>query len=138
MLALMWLLNIRPLRRLLISRPFLKTYLRMLPTMSATEREALEAGSVWWDGELFTGKPDWSRLLNTRPGAALRRGAGLHRRAVEQLCAMVDDFDVTPSPRGPAARSLGIHQARTLLGNDHPEAVRRAGTGSLRAVLGPG
>ena len=64
---MMWLFNIRPLRKALISRPFLKTYLRMLPTMSATEREALEAGTVWWDGELFTGKPDWNKLLDTRP-----------------------------------------------------------------------
>ncbi len=54
LLVSMWLFNFRPLRKALISRPFLKTYLRMLPTMSATEREALEAGSVWWDGELFT------------------------------------------------------------------------------------
>ncbi len=67
MLALMWLFNLRPLRKALISRPFLKAYLRMLPTMSATEREALEAGTVWWDGELFTGKPEWEKLLGTRP-----------------------------------------------------------------------
>ena len=67
MLAMMWLFNIRPLRKALISRPFLKTYLRLLPTMSPTEREALEAGTVWWDGELFTGKPEWSKLLQTRP-----------------------------------------------------------------------
>ena len=45
MLVVMWLFNIRPLRKALISRPFLKTYLRMLPTMSATERDALEAGA---------------------------------------------------------------------------------------------
>ncbi len=56
-LALLWLLNIRPLRKALISRPFLRAYLRLLPKMSRTEREALEAGTVWWDGELFSGKP---------------------------------------------------------------------------------
>ena len=52
LLALLWLLNIRPLRKALISRPFLKTYMRLLPTMSQTERDALEAGTVWWDGEI--------------------------------------------------------------------------------------
>ena len=80
LLVLMWLFNVRPLRKALISRPFLKTYLRLLPTMSATEREALEAGTVWWDGELFTGKPDWNKLLRHAPGAADSRGAGLPRR----------------------------------------------------------
>ncbi len=38
----------------------------MLPTMSTTEREALEAGTVWWDGELFTGGPDWKKLLSAK------------------------------------------------------------------------
>jgi acyl-CoA dehydrogenase len=95
LLASMWALNIRPLRKILISRPFLRTYLRMLPTMSATEREALEAGSVWWDGELFTGKPDWDKLLNTRPAQLTAEEQAFIDGPVEQLCAMVDDFDVT-------------------------------------------
>ena len=50
-----------------VTRPFLRTYRRLLPTMSDTEREALEAGTVWWDGELFTGMPDWRRLKNLPP-----------------------------------------------------------------------
>jgi acyl-CoA dehydrogenase len=95
LLASMWALNIRPLRKALISRPFLRTYLRMLPTMSSTEREALEAGSVWWDGELFTGKPDWKKLLDTRPAQLSAEEQAFIDGPVEQLCAMVDDFDVT-------------------------------------------
>jgi acyl-CoA dehydrogenase len=95
MLVLMWLFNIRPLRKALISRPFLKAYLRMLPTMSATEREALEAGSVWWDGELFTGKPDWNKLLNTRKAQLTAEEQAFLDGPTEQLCALVDDFDVT-------------------------------------------
>ncbi len=95
MLVLMWLFNIRPLRKALISRPFLKTYLRLLPTMSPTEREALEAGTVWWDGELFTGKPDWSKLLQTRPAQLSAEEQAFLDGPCEELCAMVDDFDVT-------------------------------------------
>jgi acyl-CoA dehydrogenase len=95
MLAVMWLFNVRPLRKALISRPFLKAYLRMLPTMSQTEREALEAGTVWWDGELFTGKPDWDKLLKTRPAQLSPEEQAFLDGPVEQLCAMVDDFDVT-------------------------------------------
>jgi acyl-CoA dehydrogenase len=95
MLVVMWLFNIRVLRKALISRPFLKTYLRMLPTMSSTEREALEAGSVWWDGELFTGKPNWDKLLKTRPAQLTAEEQAFMDGPVEELCAMVDDFDVT-------------------------------------------
>jgi acyl-CoA dehydrogenase len=40
-----------------------RTYKRILPQMSETERVALEAGTVWWDGELFRGNPDWNKLL---------------------------------------------------------------------------
>jgi acyl-CoA dehydrogenase len=95
MLIVMWLFNVRPLRKALISRPFLKTYLRMLPTMSSTEREALEAGTVWWDGELFTGKPDWKKLLNTPAARLTAEEQAFLDGPAEQLCAMVDDFDVT-------------------------------------------
>src|SRR5512140_3627611 len=48
LLAALWLLNIRPLRKAIITRPFMKAYLKLLPSMSQTEREALEAGTVWW------------------------------------------------------------------------------------------
>ena len=64
----------------LITRPFMKAYLKLLPAMSQTEREALEAGTVWWDGELFTGAPRWQKLLAAQAAAALRRGAGISRR----------------------------------------------------------
>ena len=66
----------------------------MLPAMSDTEREALEAGTVWWDGELFTGRPDWPKLLARRRRAD-RRGTGLPRRPCEELCRMLDDWDIT-------------------------------------------
>jgi acyl-CoA dehydrogenase len=91
----MWLFNLRPLRKALISRPFLKAYLRMLPTMSSTERDALEAGGVWWDGELFTGKPDWDKLLGTPPARLTPEEQAFIDGPVEQLCAMVEDFDIT-------------------------------------------
>ena len=57
------LLLIHPLRRLLISKPLFAAYKKILPRMSDTEREALEAGTVWWEGELFRGAPDWNKLL---------------------------------------------------------------------------
>src|SRR6202046_5810754 len=55
--ALLFLFNIRPLRIRLLTRPFMKKYLKLLPAMSSTDREALDAGTVWGAGELFTGGP---------------------------------------------------------------------------------
>ena len=52
-----------PIRRALVSNPLLGLFRRILPDMSSTEKEAIDAGTVWWDGELFSGAPDWDRLL---------------------------------------------------------------------------
>ncbi|HBZ30352.1 MAG TPA: acyl-CoA dehydrogenase, partial [Nitrosomonas nitrosa] len=51
------------LRRHLFSKWILKFFRRILPQISQTEQEALDAGTVWWEGELFSGKPDWHKLL---------------------------------------------------------------------------
>ena len=95
LLALLWLLNVRPLRKAIISRPFLRTYLRLLPTMSDTEREALEAGTVWWDGELFSGNPDWSKLRSTPPARLSAAEQEFIDGPCTELCRMLDDFDIT-------------------------------------------
>jgi acyl-CoA dehydrogenase len=89
------LLNIRPLRRVLISNRFLLVFKRMLPPMSRTEREALEAGTVWWDGELFTGGPDWSKLLSAKAPALSAEEQAFIDGPCEELCRMIDDFDIT-------------------------------------------
>jgi len=94
-LALVWALNVRPLRKLLVTRPFMKAYLRLLPSMSATEREALEAGTVWWDGELFSGAPRWGRLLATRKAQLSAEEQAFLDGPCEELCRMVDDWDIT-------------------------------------------
>jgi acyl-CoA dehydrogenase len=61
------ILSVTPLRRVLISRHVLALFRRALPDMSSTERDAIEAGTVWWDAELFTGRPDWDTLLAHGP-----------------------------------------------------------------------
>jgi acyl-CoA dehydrogenase len=63
--------------------------------MSQTEKEAIDAGTVWWDGDLFSGKPDWDRLLATpRPRLSAEEQAFLDG-PVEELCAMCDDWEIT-------------------------------------------
>jgi acyl-CoA dehydrogenase len=93
--AILLLLNIRPLRVRVMSRPFLRTYRRLLPSMSATEREALDAGTVWWDGELFTGGPNWAKLMSAKVPALTPREQAFLDGPCEDLCAMLDDWDIT-------------------------------------------
>jgi acyl-CoA dehydrogenase len=93
--ALLLLLNVRPLRLRLVTRPFLRSYRRLLPSMSATEREALDAGTVWWDGELFSGGPDWSKLMSAKVPVLTATEQAFLDGPCEDLCAMLDDWDIT-------------------------------------------
>ena len=63
LLAGLVVLNSTGFRREHITLPLLRFYRTVVPTLSDTEREALEAGTVGWDGELFTGLPDWGKLM---------------------------------------------------------------------------
>ena len=67
----------------------------MLPSMSKTEQEALEAGSVWWDGELFTGMPDWRRLKNLPPPKLTPEEQAFLDGPTEELCRLLDDWQIT-------------------------------------------
>jgi acyl-CoA dehydrogenase len=93
--ALLLLLNIRPLRVRAVTRPFLRSYRRLLPSMSATEREALDAGTVWWDGELFTGGPDWQKLMSAKAPTLTAGEQAFLDGPCEDLCAMLDEWDIT-------------------------------------------
>src|ERR1700733_1951031 len=93
--AALLLLNIRPLRIRLLTRPFMKKYLKLLPAMSATEREALDAGTVWGDGELFTGGPDWRKLMSAKAPTLTEAEQAFLDGPCEDLCAMLDEWDIT-------------------------------------------
>ncbi|HET7334400.1 MAG TPA: acyl-CoA dehydrogenase [Rhizomicrobium sp.] len=81
-------------RRDRISKPIFKWAKTALPELSATEREAIEAGDVWWDGDLFTGKPDWDKLLDTPQAVLTDEEQAFLDGPVNELCAMVDDWQV--------------------------------------------
>jgi acyl-CoA dehydrogenase len=73
----------------------LRFYTRILPPLSATERTALESGTVGFEGELFSGNPDWQRLLDQpRPQLTAEEQAFLDG-PVEQLCRMIDEWQIT-------------------------------------------
>lgn len=88
-------LNFLPLRRRLITAPILNIYRKIMPTMSRTEKEALEAGTVNWDGELFSGMPNWKKFTAfPKPQLSADEQAFLDG-PVEELCRMTDDWDIT-------------------------------------------
>ncbi|MGH8191852.1 MAG: acyl-CoA dehydrogenase [Rhodanobacteraceae bacterium] len=88
-------LNATPLRRALFAAPLLKVLKRVLPKISETEQVALDAGTVGFEGELFSGKPDWSRLLGEpKPQLSAEEQAFLDGPC-EELCRMVDDWQIT-------------------------------------------
>ncbi|MDA0742276.1 MAG: acyl-CoA dehydrogenase [Proteobacteria bacterium] len=84
-----------PVRRSLLSRPAMGAFRRIMPRMSATEQAAIESGNVWWDAELFSGRPDWKRLLATpAPRLTDDEQAFLDVEA-ERLCDLSSDWDST-------------------------------------------
>ncbi|WP_445397492.1 acyl-CoA dehydrogenase FadE [Zobellella sp. An-6] len=89
------LLNLPALRHGLLSRPLFKVYKGLMPEMSRTEKEAIEAGTTWWEAELFRGKPDWQTLHNyPRPHLSEEEQAFLDG-PVETVCRMTNDWEVT-------------------------------------------
>jgi acyl-CoA dehydrogenase len=73
----------------------LKIFRNILPQVSQTEQEALDAGTVWWDGDLFSGKPDWNKLLAYPKPQLTAEERGFLAGPVEQLCEMLDEWKIT-------------------------------------------
>lgn len=88
-------LHFSALRYRCISKPILRLFRKSMPTMSRTEREALAAGTVGWEGELFKGNPDWDKLLALPKPALSAEEKAFLEGPVETLCAMIDDWDIT-------------------------------------------
>lgn len=88
------LLNVRPLRRRFMTRPVFELFKKVLPPMSDTEREALEAGDVWWEGEMFQGKPNWSKLLDFKRTQLTEAEQSFLDNEVAELCGMLDEWKI--------------------------------------------
>jgi acyl-CoA dehydrogenase len=83
------------MRRTVISGAIFKVFRKILPQISATEQEAIDAGTVWWDGELFSGNPSWDKLLAFPKCALSESEQAFLDNEVEQLCSMLNDWDIT-------------------------------------------
>ncbi|MFT6703776.1 MAG: acyl-CoA dehydrogenase [Gammaproteobacteria bacterium] len=87
--------SVAGIRKKLITFPLLRLFKKAMPKVSQTEQEALEAGTVWWDGEIFSGKPNWQRLLDYPTAKLSDEELAFMNGPVETLCAMIDDWDTT-------------------------------------------
>lgn len=94
-LAVAVVANVKSLRVGLLSKPIFATYKKLLPQMSQTEQEALEAGTVWWDGDLFSGKPDWNKWLSVPKAKLTAEEQAFIDGPVNELCSMVDEWKTT-------------------------------------------
>ena len=102
LLAILWLLLAAPtallllpeLRRKLFTAPLFNWFQKTLPPMSQTERDAIDAGTVWWDGQLFSGRPDWNQLLAYPKAQLTEEEQAFIDGPTEELCAMVSDWEI--------------------------------------------
>ena len=87
--------NFAPMRKSMISAPVFRGFRKVMPPMSRTEKEAIDAGTTWWEGDLFQGKPDWKKLHNyPQPRLTAEEQAFLDG-PVEEACRMANDFQIT-------------------------------------------
>ena len=89
------LLNVVPLRRNLVSKALFNWYKKILPPVSQTEQEALEAGTVWWEGDLFSGRPDWKKLLAFPKPTLTAEEQAFLKGPTEALCRMSNEWEIT-------------------------------------------
>lgn len=88
-------LLVTPLRQSLISAPVFRGFRKVMPPMSRTEKEAIDAGTTWWEGDLFRGKPDWQKLHNYPQPTLTEEEQAFLDGPVEEACRMANDFQIT-------------------------------------------
>ncbi len=113
--------SIKPSRRLLISDRLYGWFRKSLPRMSTTEREALDAGTVWWDAEIFSGRPRWKKLLKTPPPQLSEREQKFLDGPVEELCRMLDDWEISDKHRKLPDNIWAFIREHRMLGMIIPE-----------------
>src|SRR6266851_5275100 len=123
--------NIPFIRRKLVTDRVLALYRRILPDMSQTEKEAIDAGTVWWDGDLFSGRPDFDKLLAVpEPRLSAEEQAFLDG-PVEELCAMCNDWEITHELQDLPARVWQFIKDQGFLGMIIPKKYGGLGFSAL-------
>ncbi|WP_058972905.1 acyl-CoA dehydrogenase FadE [Type-D symbiont of Plautia stali] len=87
--------NLPAMRRSMFSKPALHSFQKVMPPMSRTEKEAIDAGTTWWEGDLFRGKPDWQKLHNYPQPRLTEEEQAFIDGPVEEACRMANDYQIT-------------------------------------------
>ena len=95
LIVLLLILTVRPLRRQLLSKPALRMFRKVMPPMSRTEQEAINAGTTWWEGDLFSGKPDWQKLHNYPQPQLTAEEQAFIAGPLAEACRMANDFQIS-------------------------------------------
>lgn len=147
-------------RRKRIAGPAYRWARAALPGLSATEREAIEAGDVWWEGDLFTGNPDWNKLMAVPAAVLTPAERDFIDGPLVQLCGLLDEWDIEWQRRDLPAEVWALMRRERFFGMiipteygglgfspyAHSEVVRRLSAYSITAgvtvmvpnSLGPG
>lgn len=94
LIALSIIILFAPLRFNLITKPAYKTLANSMPSISTTEQEALEAGTSWWEKELFMGAPDWSQFEKYPYPTLSEEEQSFIDNEVELLCSMLNEWEI--------------------------------------------
>ncbi|HZW50509.1 MAG TPA: acyl-CoA dehydrogenase family protein, partial [Rudaea sp.] len=148
MIVLAAIFGIPFLRRQIVSRFAMKLMAPVLPRLGDTERIALEAGTVWWDAELFGGRPDWEKLLAFKPQLLSPEEQAFLDGPVNELCARLDDWQIQQQRDLPASvwafmknngffgmgipKDYGGHAFSAIM---HSRVVTRLSTRSVAAAV---
>src|SRR3989449_205930 len=123
--------NIPFIRRKLVTDRVLALYRRILPDMSQTEKEAIDAGTVWWDGDLFSGRPDFDKLLAVPEPRLSAEEQAFVDVPVEELCAMCNDWEITHELQDLPARVWQFIKDKGFLGMIIPKKYGGLGFSAL-------
>jgi acyl-CoA dehydrogenase len=146
--ALMLVFLITPLRRALVSSVAMKVLGPIMPAISDTERTAIESGSVWAEAELFSGKPDFAKLMKEPYPSLTAAEQAFIDGPVNDLCAVIDDWEVWEQRELPKAawdiikreRFLGMiipkqYGGLGFSGLAHSEVILKLATRSIPACI---
>ncbi|MBY5920106.1 acyl-CoA dehydrogenase [Ferrimonas balearica] len=160
LIALLVIFGVTDIRRQLISRPAFAFFKRVLPPLSQTEREAMEAGNVWWDGELFRGAPDWNQLHSYPANTLTDEEQAFLDNQVATLLTMLDDYEIVQGqqdlpepvweyikkekffsfiiPKAYGGLAFSAHAASTIVSRIASRSMSAAVTVMVPNSLGPG
>lgn len=109
-------------RKNALSRRAFQAFRSVMPSMSSTEKDAIEAGTVWWDAQLFSGKPDWAQLISTPAPRLTPEEQAFIDTHVNQVCSMVDDWKVTTQDLDISPETWAYIKEHKFLGMIIPKA----------------